>query len=145
MFKLILIDSFMMIFGMMNEIFSIIWLYRIVYMNPFQLSICKSIFPENLNVISYCYINYYTGKCSKVSLKAFTLNNQWSFGVDPKYPLVDLTNIYTHTISKIFLFHLLSFTSNIIALVRNIFWWTQIEIFKFAKTRLFWHLDAEIM
>ena len=87
-----------MIFGMMNEIFSIIWLYPIVYMNPFQLSICKSIFPENLNVISYCYINYYTGKCSKVSLKAFTLNNQWSFGVDPKYPLVDLTNIYTHTI-----------------------------------------------
>ena len=39
---------------------------------------------------------------SKVSLKAFTLNNQWSFGVDPKYPLVDLTNIYTHNI-KIFL------------------------------------------
>ena len=39
-----------------------------------------------------------------MSLKAFTLNNQWSFGVDPKYPLVDLTNIYTHTISKIFYF-----------------------------------------
>lgn len=37
-----------------------------------------------------------------MSLKAFTLNNQWSFGVDPKYPLVDLTNIYTHNI-KIFL------------------------------------------
>ena len=39
-----------------------------------------------------------------MSLKAFTLNNQWSFGVDPKYPLVDLTNIYTHTISQIFYF-----------------------------------------
>ena len=64
----------------------------------------KNIFIKNLNVVSYCYINYYTGKCSKVSLKAFTLNNQWSFGVDPKYPLVDLTNIYTHTISKIFYF-----------------------------------------
>ena len=62
----------------------------------------KNIFIKNLNVVSYCYINYYTGKCSKVSLKAFTLNNQWSFGVDPKYPLVDLTNIYTHNI-KIFL------------------------------------------
>ena len=42
---------------------------------------------------------YYTGKCSKVSLKAFTLNNQWSFGVDPKYPLVDLPNLQTFTIS----------------------------------------------
>ena len=38
-----------------------------------------------------------------MSLKAFTLNNQWSSGVDPKYPLrLDLTNIYTHNI-KIFL------------------------------------------
>ena len=64
----------------------------------------KNVFIKNLNVVSYCYINYYTGKCSKVSLKAFTLNNQWSFGVDPKYPLVDLTNIYTHTISKNILF-----------------------------------------
>ena len=65
----------------------------------------KTFFIKNLNVISYCYINYYTGKCSKVSLKAFTLNNQWSFGVDPKYPLVDLTNIYTHTqYPKIFYF-----------------------------------------
>ena len=38
---------------------------------------------------------YYTGKCSKVSLKAFTLNNQWSFGVDPKYPLADLGSLQT--------------------------------------------------
>ena len=38
-----------------------------------------------------------------MSLKAFTLNNQWSFGVDPKYPLVDLTNIYTHTIYRKYL------------------------------------------
>ena len=61
---------------------------------------CRRGYCLRKSLMLFLYQNiYYTGKCSKVSLKAFTLNNQWSFGVDPKYPLVDLPNLQTFTIS----------------------------------------------